>query len=40
VLWATVHGLAMLIVEGHLDRADIPTYLSTMQRMMQSNGAQ
>jgi AcrR family transcriptional regulator len=40
VLWATVHGLAVLIVEGHLERTDIPTYLTTMQRMMQVNEAQ
>lgn len=36
VMWATVHGLAVLIIEGHLDRSDIATYLGTMQRMMQS----
>lgn len=36
VLWATVHGLALLIIEGHLERGDIPTYMGTMQRMMRS----
>jgi AcrR family transcriptional regulator len=40
VLWATVHGLAVLVIEGQLDRADIPTYLATMQRMMRSDEAQ
>ena len=35
VMWATVHGLAVLIIEGHLDRGDVATYLGTMQRMMQ-----
>jgi AcrR family transcriptional regulator len=40
VLWATVHGLAVLIIEGHLERADIPTYLATMQRMMRGDEAQ
>ena len=39
-MWATVHGLAVLIIEGHLDRVDIPTYLGTMQRMMRGERAE
>lgn len=34
VLWATVHGIAMLTLEGHLDRNEIPTYLATTRRLL------
>jgi AcrR family transcriptional regulator len=34
VLWATVHGIAMLTLEGHLDRDQIPTYLATTRRLL------
>jgi AcrR family transcriptional regulator len=40
VLWATVHGIAMLTLEGHLDRDQIPTYLATTQRLLMSGGEQ
>lgn len=40
VMWATVHGLATLMLEGHLERDHIGTYLATMQRMMRGDQAQ
>jgi AcrR family transcriptional regulator len=40
VLWATVHGIAMLTLEGHLDRDEIPTYLATTQHLLMPGGAE
>lgn len=39
VLWATVHGIAMLTLEGHLDRDQVPAYLATTQRLMMPGSA-
>lgn len=33
ILWATLHGMAVLILEGYLDRTRIPDYLTDLERL-------
>lgn len=35
IMWATVHGMATLLLEGYLDRTRIDDYLRDMERLMQ-----
>ncbi|MBU6244050.1 MAG: WHG domain-containing protein [Actinomycetales bacterium] len=35
IMWATIHGMATLMLEGYLDRRRIDDYLQDMERLMQ-----
>ncbi len=36
VAWATVHGLAMLLLEGHIDVQEVDVTLATMRKLVMS----
>ena len=40
IIWATIHGMATLILEGYLDVGRLDEYLSDMERMLLSPSAQ
>ena len=34
VVWATIHGIATLVIEGYFDPADVPTHIAVLERTM------